>query len=108
MVVHFSGMRYKSAHGSWADPKDLLVRLRLDEVRKAQITLSDADVAAKCAEKIAQYEGNQANKPALAKATEKTWKDKAAMHLQGVRASGPKTRRAGLAALAEEEARYEF
>jgi hypothetical protein len=24
MVVHFSGMRYKSAHGSWADPKYLL------------------------------------------------------------------------------------
>lgn len=108
MVVHFSGMRYKSAHGSWADPKDLLVRLRVDEVRKAQVALSDADVAAKCAEKIAQYEGNNPNKPALAKATEKAWKDKAAMHMQGVRASGPKTRRAGLAALAEEEARYEF
>ena len=108
MIVHFSGMRYKSAHGSWADPKDLLVRLRLDEVKKAQAALSDADVAAKCAEKIAQYEGNNPNKPALAKATEKAWKDKVAMHMQGVKASGPKTRRAGLAALAEEEARYEF
>jgi hypothetical protein len=108
MVVHFSGMRYKSAHGSWADPKDLLVRLRLNEVKKAQAALSDADVAAKCAEKIAQYEGNQANKPALAKATDKAWKDRVAMHMQGVKASGPKTRRASLAALVEEEARYEF
>jgi hypothetical protein len=108
MIVHFSGMRYKSAHGSWADPKDLLVRLRMDEVKKAQAALSDADVAAKCAEKIAQYEGNTPNKPALAKATEKAWKDKAAMHMQGVKASGPKTRRASLAALVEEEARYEF
>jgi hypothetical protein len=108
MVVHFSGMRYKSAHGSWADPKDLLVRLRLNEVQKAQAMLSDADVAAKCAQKIAQYEGNDPNKPALAKAADKAWKDKVAMHMQGVKASGPKTRRASLAALSEEEARYEF
>ncbi len=106
MVVHFSGMRYKSAHGSWADPKDLLIRLRVEEVKKAQAALSDADVAAKCAEKISQYEG--ANKIGLAAATEKVWKDKAAMHLKGVKANGPKPKRAGLAALTEEEARYEF
>ena len=108
MVIHFSGMRYKSAHGSWADPKDLLVRLRLNEVKKEQAMLSDVDVATRCAQKIVQYEGNDPNKPALAKATDKAWKDKAAMHMQGIKASGPKTRRAGLAALAEEEARYEF
>lgn len=108
MVVHFSGMRYKSAHGSWADPKDLLVRLRVAEVQKTQAALSDADVAAQCAQKIAQYEGTDPNKPALAKATEKAWKDKVAMHMQGVKASGPKTKRASLAVLSEEEARYEF
>ena len=108
MIVHFSGMRYKSAHGSWADPKDLLVRLRVEEVKKAQAALSDADVAAKCAEKIAQYEGSDPKKPALAKATEKVWKDKVALHMQGVKANGPKTKRAGLAGLVEEEARYEF
>jgi hypothetical protein len=28
MTVHFTGMRYKSAHGSWADPADLLARIR--------------------------------------------------------------------------------
>jgi hypothetical protein len=108
MIVHFSGMRYKSAHGSWADPKDLLIRLRVNEVQKAHATLSDADVAARCAEKIAQYEGTSANKPALAKATEKAWKDKVAMHMRSVKANGPRTKRAGLAALSEEEARYEF
>ena len=32
MVVHFSGMRYASAHGSWADPKDLLIDLRLADL----------------------------------------------------------------------------
>ena len=31
MVLHFSGMRYKSAHGSWASPQDLLQELRLQE-----------------------------------------------------------------------------
>jgi len=108
MVIHFSGMRYKSAHGSWADPKDLLVRLRVAEVQKVQTGLSDADVAAKCTQKIAQYEGNDPDKPALAKTTDKTWKDKAARHMLSVKANGPKTRRAGLAALSEEEARYEF
>ncbi|MCB0102646.1 MAG: hypothetical protein KDD74_11415, partial [Anaerolineales bacterium] len=77
MVIHFSGMRYKSAHGSWADPKDLLVRLRMAEVEKQQAALSDADVAAQCAQKISQYEGSDANKPALAKTADKKWKDKA-------------------------------
>ena len=108
MVVHFSGMRYKSAHGSWGDPKDLLVRLRLAEVQKAQAALSDVDVAAKCAQKVAQYEGNDPNKPALARATEKAWKDKIALQMPGIKAGGPKTKRASLAALSEEEARYEF
>ena len=108
MIVHFSGMRYKSAHGSWADPKDLLIRLRVEEVKKAQAALSDADVAAKCAEKIAQYEGADPNKPALAKTTEKAWKDKVALHMQGVKTNGPKTKRAGLASLVEEETKYEF
>jgi len=108
MIIHFSGMRYKSAHGSWADPKDLLVRLRIDEVRKAQAALSDADVAAKCAEKIAQYEGAGAGKPGLATSSDKAWKDKVALHMQGVKANGPKTKRAGLAALVEEETKYEY
>lgn len=32
MVIHFSGMRYQSAHGSWADPKDLLESLKVEEL----------------------------------------------------------------------------
>jgi hypothetical protein len=108
MVVHFSGMRYASAHGSWADPKDLLVELRIGDVRKELLPLTDAEVEAKCKEKIAQYEGSGANKPKLATSTEKAWKDKVARHMLSVKANGPKTRRAGLTALAEEEVRYEF
>ena len=109
MVIHFSGMRYKSAHGSWADPKDLLVRLRVDEVKKAQAALSDAEVAAKCAEKIAQYDpAYKGAKPKLATAAEKVWQDKIAMHMTGVKANGPKSKRTGLDGLVAEEAKYEF
>ncbi|HEY9526672.1 MAG TPA: hypothetical protein VIR02_06305, partial [Anaerolineales bacterium] len=34
MIIHFSGMRYATAHGSWADPKDLLVSLRTSALEK--------------------------------------------------------------------------
>jgi hypothetical protein len=43
MVVHFSGMRYASAHSSWADPKDLLIRLRASNVDKDLKKLDDAE-----------------------------------------------------------------
>lgn len=32
MVVHFSGMRYTSAHSSWADPRSLLETLRREDL----------------------------------------------------------------------------
>ena len=108
MIIHFSGMRYKSAHGSWADPKDLLLRLRATDIKKRHASLSDAEVAAKCQEKIAQYGGAGANKPKLASVTEKVWKDRVAMHMKGVKANGPQSRRIGLDGLVEEEAKYEF
>jgi putative endonuclease len=33
MVIHFSGMRYMSAHGSWADPNDLLELLVREDLK---------------------------------------------------------------------------
>jgi len=108
MVVHFSGMRYASAHGSWADPKDLLIRLGAADVNKKAKALDDAVVEKLCAEKIAAYEtGAGSNVPKLARATEKQWKDLVAMHMLSVKASGPKTRRAGITALLAEEAKYD-
>lgn len=56
MVVHFSGMRYASAHSSWADPKDLLVRLNASDVEKKAKALDDVAIEKLCAEKIAAYE----------------------------------------------------
>jgi len=108
MVIHFSGMRYKSAHGSWADPKDLLVRLQAKDAQDALVNLTDEDVTARCAEKIAQYEGDSPNKPALAKTTDKTWKDRVALQMLSVKANGPRTKRNGLSGLVELETRYNF
>jgi hypothetical protein len=108
MVVHFSGMRYASAHGSWADPKDLLIRLGAADVDKRAKGLDDAAVDALCKEKIVAYEtGIGSNVPKLARATEKQWKDLVALHMLSVKASGPKTRRAGITALLAEEAKYD-
>ena len=109
MVVHFSGMRYASAHGSWADPKDLLIRLGAADVDKKAKALDDAAIEALCKEKIAAYEtGTGANVPGLARAAEKEWKDKVALHMLSVKANGPKTRRAGITALLAEEANYDI
>ena len=73
MVVHFSGMRYASAHGSWADPKDLLIRLGAADVEKKAKALDDAAIEKLCTEKIAAYEtGTGSNVPKLARATEKS------------------------------------
>jgi hypothetical protein len=48
MVIHFSGMRYKSAHGSWCDPKLLLIDLRLNEIEQHVNSSSDDQIAEAC------------------------------------------------------------
>jgi hypothetical protein len=50
MVIHFSGMRYRSAHGSWGDPKDLLLSLKIKDINKDLKQLDDAEVLSACAE----------------------------------------------------------
>jgi hypothetical protein len=109
MVVHFSGMRYASAHGSWADPKDLIIRLRVLDMERKLKALDDAEIEKRCKEKVAIYESTGGtNKPKLALATEQEWKDKILLDLTSVKASGPKTRRAGLIALQTDEINYEI
>jgi len=78
MIVHFSGMRYASAHGSWADPKDLLIRLRSAKADEALKKLDATAIEKLGAEKVAAYEG--ASKPKMALAQEKEWKDKVALN----------------------------
>lgn len=109
MVVHFSGMRYASAHSSWADPKDLLIRLRGLNLGNDLKKVDDIEIEKRCKEKIAAYESaTSPNKPKLAQAAEKEWKDKVALHMLSVKANGPKTRRNGLIALQTEELNYEI
>jgi hypothetical protein len=48
MVIHFSGMRYRSAHGSWGDPKDLLLSLRIKELEKEIKDKNDEDILVAC------------------------------------------------------------
>jgi len=109
MVVHFSGMRYSSAHYSWADPKDLLVRLRAPKIEAEINRLDDAAVEKMCAEKIAAYESTGAGaKPKLARAQEKEWRDKIGWYLPNLKVNDPKTRRQGLTDLRKTEDAYEI
>lgn len=48
MVLHFSGMRYRSAHGSWADPRDLLEMLQLEMLRKENEAATEEEISLVC------------------------------------------------------------
>ena len=58
MVIHFSGMRYRSAHGSWADPHDLLEMLLLDENKSRVQGAPDSQLAPMRRKAIAALEKN--------------------------------------------------
>jgi hypothetical protein len=92
MVIHFSGMRYASAHGSWADPKDLLANLRTSEIEKEMKSLDDNAVEALCRQKLECYEPSNTmpaapidQKPKLAQATEPEWKERLAGHIKRIK-----------------------
>ncbi len=109
MIVHFSGMRYASAHGSWADPKDLLARLRAPKIEEEIKALDDATVVRLCQEKVAAYESRSGiTKPKLAGATEKEWRDKIGWYLPNLKSPNPGTRRRGLTDLRKAEDEYEI
>jgi len=111
MVVHFSGMRYASAHGSWADPRDLLARLRAPKIEEDVKALSDEQVAELCKEKIAAYEssnGGSSPRPLLASAHDKRWTQQIGWHLPTLKSFGPQTRRRGLTDLRKVEDAYEL
>jgi DNA-binding CsgD family transcriptional regulator len=44
MVIHFSGMRYQSAHASWAEARDLLESLKIEEIKEQIRTAPQADL----------------------------------------------------------------
>ena len=120
MVIHFSGMRYKSAHGSWADPKDLLLSLRtkniVDDLRKAD----DDAIEALCLQEIASYEAPQGmlsqpveggevkyEIPLLAKTADPAWRNKVEHHLNEMKSTSPTRQRKALIDLRTDEEVYE-
>ena len=52
MIIHFSGMRYASAHGSWADPKALLISLRTADLAQDLKKLDDGAISALCRRRV--------------------------------------------------------
>jgi hypothetical protein len=108
MIVHFSGMRYFSAHGSWADPGDLMVRLQAQKIEAEIGALDDTAVKKRCEEKVTAYEGQAGvSQPKLATAPEKEWRDQIGWYLPLLKA-GPKDRRRGLMELSRLENAYEI
>ncbi|MCI0520907.1 MAG: hypothetical protein L0Z70_11725, partial [Chloroflexi bacterium] len=48
MVVHFSGMRYQSAHGSWAEPRHLLELFSREEIESKVKGYDEAKLFEEC------------------------------------------------------------
>jgi DNA-binding CsgD family transcriptional regulator len=59
MVIHFSGMRYQSAHGSWADAGDLLESLLIEDLTQRNRTASEAELDQAVAEAIEALQGQK-------------------------------------------------
>jgi hypothetical protein len=105
MVIHFSGMRYRTAHGSWADPKDLLKTLRTSELETWFRGRDASIVEALIEERLSTYESpDPARAPKLALTTDPTWKEIIATHLQELKL--PYKRRAALSELLCDEENY--
>jgi hypothetical protein len=107
MVIHFSGMRYQTAHGSWADPKDLLKTLRLPERDRWFRGLKTDVVDALSQERLSAYEApDPARSPKLALTTDQRWKEKIATHMREL--ALPHKRREALSELLADEESYEI
>jgi hypothetical protein len=113
MVIHFSGMRYASAHGSWADPKDMLFGLRTANLAKDLKALDEGSIAAMCEQAKVQYgiippsTGTRGIVPKLASSSDPEWKQKIFYHLRGLSSPSPSTRLNALINLRTEEENYE-
>jgi hypothetical protein len=92
MVIHFSGMRYASAHGSWADPRDLLANLRILTIDKELKAMDEDAVEAFCREKLESYEPNSAastgtvqGRSKLSRTTDPDWKERTDQHVKRIK-----------------------
>jgi hypothetical protein len=97
MIIHFSGMRYQSAHGSWGDPRDLLQSLRLSGIEKKYKNISDESIASESLEVAPDYESKRVQ------AGDQTDRDKIDDYLTGLRSSATYRQRAALVDLRIDE-----
>ncbi len=56
MVIHFSGMRYQSAHASWADPKDLLKTVLSDNLGRELSEKPESEIDSQAAQAVLELE----------------------------------------------------
>ncbi len=115
MVIHFSGMRYQSAHGSWADPRELLANLRASAAEKEFKGLTDEARDAILEQKLLFYGASEDQKvdeklalaiSPLTKATSTRWKEKVDRHVRALKNPSAFHRRKALFALLVDEANY--
>ena len=107
MVIHFSGMRYATAHGSWADPKDLLKSLNTSALEKEFRGMDDNAVEGLCDQRLAVYESpNPATAPKFALASDEKSKAKISTHLKRLKL--PYSQRDALFELLVDEENYEI
>ncbi len=105
MVIHFSGMRYATAHGSWADPKDLLVSLRTSALEKDFRGMDEDDVEAMSEQRISAYETpDPAKSPKFALSKDQKSQERILTHLKGLKS--PFRRREALLDLLLDEEKY--
>jgi hypothetical protein len=116
MIVHFSGMRYASAHGSWADPKELYLSLRIKQVNEDldRNHINDGAIQELCKRKIAEYTGGitvadlDHDLPKFAKAGDPNSKNDIAEHLALLNRDDVDSQRRGLLNLLLDEEDYEI
>ncbi len=120
MVIHFSGMRYRSAHGSWADPRDLLVNLGAFDINDEFKNKDDAAIASLCEARLAMYDplsaplvaqssgGPEVKLPKLAQAVESHWRARVSEHVHGMASARSYDRRKALINLRLDEDEYEI
>jgi hypothetical protein len=118
MIVHFSGMRYSSAHGSWADPKDLYMNLRTAVIEKDLKQHDPAGIEELCHRKLAEYGASPTLLPLsddpegkphpLAREDAEEWKQKVRRHLDLMQRDNDHARRMGLFNLLTDEENYEL
>ena len=71
MVVHFSGMRYQAAHGSYAPATDLVRRLKSEQIKSEAVAAPETEVARLEQQAVHDVESelDPSNKPKPGRAT---------------------------------------